>query len=40
MDNPLLLDEIIGEFRINAREKGYGDKAINDMVRIIIDHLR
>lgn len=39
MDNPLLLDEIIGEFRINAREKGYGDKAINDMIRKFIDHL-
>ena len=39
MDNPLLLDEILGAFRINAREKGYGDKAINDMVRKFIDHL-
>ena len=39
MDNPQLLDEILGEFRMNARKKGYGDKAINDMVRKFIDHL-
>lgn len=39
MDNPLLLDEILGAFRINAREKGYSDKGINDMVRKFIDHL-
>ena len=39
MDNPLLLDEILGTFRINARKKGYGDKAINDMVRKFVDHL-
>ena len=39
MRYPSVLDDILGTFRINAREKGYSDKAINDMVRKFIDHL-
>ena len=39
MRYPSVLDDILGAFRINAREKGYSDKAINDMVRKFIDHL-
>lgn len=39
MENPDLLDEIISDFRMNAREKGYSEKTINDMIRAIIENL-
>ena len=39
MENPDLLDEIISDFRMNARDKGYNEKTINDMIRAIIENL-
>jgi len=39
INNPDSLDDILGNFKVEARKHGYNDKTIDYMIRRIVDEM-